>query len=457
MVQNSITLVSIAIILIPYGLWIPLVLFLSTLPALFITVRYDRLYLDWWKQTTASRRWAQYYDMVLTHASIAAEVRLFGLGKYFKTNYQQLRERLRTERLNISRRQGLAQLGGGLLAGLMTLITLLWMLWQTVQGLFTLGDLALFYQAFDRGQRLMRSLLGNLGQIYSNTLFLGNLFEFLDLEPDVSDPEKPVPAPVFLKEGICFRGVSFSYPGSERLVLQDFDFEIPAGKVVAIVGANGAGKTTLGKLICRFYDPEDGQIELDGCNIRNFAVADLRRQLTVMFQFPVTYVANAAENIAYGDLSMKLDSDQVELAARRAGSHEVISRLPEGYKTMLGKWFDKGTELSGGEWQRIALARAFYRQAPIMILDEPTSQMDSWTEIDWFDRFRDLTQGRTALIITHRFTTAKRADVIHVMDQGKIIESGSHEELLIRDGLYAQSWQAQMRESVSQTDPMLEY
>jgi ATP-binding cassette subfamily B protein len=176
-----------------------------------------------------------------------------------------------------------------------------------------------------------------------------------------------------------------------------------------------------------------------------------------MFQFPVTYVANAAENIAYGDLSMKLDSDQVELAARRAGSHEVISRLPEGYKTMLGKWFDKGTELSGGEWQRIALARAFYRQAPIMILDEPTSQMDSWTEIDWFDRFRDLTQGRTALIITHRFTTAKRADVIHVMDQGKIIESGSHEELLIRDGLYAQSWQAQMRESVSQTDPMLEY
>lgn len=457
LVQNSITLVSIAIILIPYGFWIPLVLFLSTLPALFITVRYDRLYLDWWKQTTASRRWAQYYDTVLTHASIAAEVRLFGLGDYFKTNYQKLRERLRTERLSISRRQGLAQLGGGLLAGLMTLITLLWMLWQTVQGLFTLGDLALFYQAFDRGQRLMRSLLGNLGQIYSNTLFLGNLFEFLDLEPDVSDPEKPVPAPILLKEGICFRGVSFSYPGSERLVLQDFDFEIPAGKVVAIVGANGAGKTTLVKLICRFYDPEDGQIELDGCNIRNFAVADLRKQLTVMFQFPVTYVASAAENITYGDLSMPTAPSQVELAARRAGSHEVISRLPEGYKTMLGKWFDKGTELSGGEWQRIALARAFYRQAPIMILDEPTSQMDSWTEIDWFDRFRDLTQGRTALIITHRFTTAKRADIIHVMDQGRIVESGSHEELLIRDGLYAQSWQAQMRESVSQTDPMLEY
>jgi ATP-binding cassette subfamily B protein len=319
------------------------------------------------------------------------------------------------------------------------------MVWQVLQGLASLGDLALFYQAFTRGQNLMRSLLRNVGQIYSNSLFLGNLFEFLELEPQIVDPPKPLPASSTLKEGIHLRRIRFRYPGSERVVLHDFDLTIPAGQIVAIVGANGAGKSTLLKLLCRFYDPEAGSIELDGIDIRHLSLDELHRQITVLFQLPVFYHATAGLNIAIGDLKASPSAVQIEAAARSAGAHEFIARLPRGYDTLLGKWFADGTELSGGEWQRIALARAFLRQAPIVVLDEPTSFMDSWAEAKWLARFRTLVEGRTAIVITHRFTTAMQADMIHVMDEGQIVESGSHAELSAQAGLYAQSWRTQMQ------------
>jgi ATP-binding cassette, subfamily B, bacterial len=309
----------------------------------------------------------------------------------------------------------------------------------------TLGDLALFYQAFYQGQSLMRTLLGNAGQIYANSLFLGNLFEFLGLEPHVVSPPYPIPAPSVIKEGIRFEQITFRYPGSERIALQDFNLTIPAGQVVAIVGANGAGKSTLVKLLCRFYDPEAGLITLDGIDLRAISLEELRRLITVLFQWPVPYHATASQNIAIGDVHAAPSAVEIEAAARGAGAHEVIARLPREYDTLLGRWFADGTELSGGEWQRIALARAFLRQAQIIVLDEPTSFMDSWAEAEWLERFRALVHGRTALIITHRFTTAMRADVIHVMQNGQIVESGSHDELLARGGLYAQSWAAQMR------------
>jgi len=198
------------------------------------------------------------------------------------------------------------------------------------------------------------------------------------------------------------------------------------------------------KLLCRFYDPEAGSIELDGHDLRTFSVSELRRMITVMFQLPMVYSATVAENIAMGDLDADFDKNDIETAARRAGAHDSISRLPKGYDTLMTKVFVNGAELSGGERQRLALARAFHRQAQIMILDEPTSFMDSWSEIDWFDRFRELADGRTAIIITHRFTIAKDADIIYVMDGGQIVESGNHEELLAKNGRYAQSWFAQV-------------
>lgn len=450
LLQNTITLLAIGTLLIPYGGWLPFVLLVSTLPALFVVLRFNRRYHRWWQQTTADRRWAQYYDTVLTSDAIAAELRLFDLGSHFQSAYQKLRRRLRTEHLQLIKERGLARLGAGVVATLISGAAMAWMVWQAFLGLLTLGDLALFYQALNRGQSLLRSLLGNVGQIYDNTLFLGNLFEFLELEPQVVDPPKPVPAPSALKGGIRFRQVTFRYPGSERAVLQDFDLVIPAGRVVAIVGANGAGKTTLVKLLCRFYDPEAGGIELDGNDISSLSIEELWRMITVLFQFPVPYFATAAENITLGDLTAAPDATQVEAAARSAGAHEFIANLPQSYDTLLGKWFADGVELSGGEWQRLALARAFLRRAQIMILDEPTSFMDSWAEVDWFDRFRELANGRTAIVITHRLTIARRADVIHVMDKGQILESGSHDELLARGGLYAQSWAAQTQPSSSQ-------
>jgi ATP-binding cassette subfamily B protein len=322
-----------------------------------------------------------------------------------------------------------------------------WMVWQALLGLVTLGDIALLYQALSRGQRLAGSLQGNLGRVYSSTIFLGNLFEFLELEPEIVSPARPRPVPRRLTRGIAFRGVRFHYPGTDRLVFDGFDFHVPAGRIVAIVGANGAGKTTMMKLLCRFYDPQEGAVEIDGIDLRELPLGELRRMITALFQFPVPFLATVRENIAMGDLSGDHDLADIEAAARRAGAHDFISRLPEGYETLLGKWFPGGHQLSGGEWQRLALARSFLRDAEIMILDEPTSYLDSWAEIDWFQRFRELARGRTAILITHRFATARYADVIHVMDEGGVVESGTHEELVAKGGRYARSWLSQTRRS----------
>jgi ATP-binding cassette subfamily B protein len=451
LLQNSITLLTMVAILLPYGVWLPLVLVASSIPALYMVVRFNRYYHRWWEKTTSQRRRAEYYDFLITQVYTAAELRLFELGDYFQLSYQAIRDRLRTETIKLTGEQSYTQLAGGISALLIAGGAMVWMLWRALQGFLTLGDLALFYQAFNSGQSLMRSVLSNIGQIYSNSLFLGNLFEFLQLKPQIQDPPHPLPISLPLKQGICLRQVTFRYPGSDRAILQDFNLTIPAGKIVAIVGENGTGKSTLIKLLCRFYDPESGSIELDGIDIKKFSLSELRRLLTVMFQFPATYQKTVAENIAISDVYSKPSFEEIQAAIQDAGAEEIVARLPQGYDTQLGKMFSGGTDLSGGEWQRIALARAFLRQAPILILDEPTSFMDSWAEHDWLDRFRRMAKNRSAVVITHRFTLAMRADIIHVMQAGQIVESGSHHELLALGGLYAQSWQAQTQANVNLT------
>jgi ATP-binding cassette, subfamily B, bacterial len=450
LVQNSITLLAMTAVLLPFGLFLPLILLVSTLPAFAVVLLYDRRYHDWWLRRTSERRWAQYYDLLLTHSATAAELRLFGLVNDFQSKYQLIRKLLRTERLAQISKQGRAKLGASALAQLVSGLALVWMIWRALLGAVTLGDLALFYQAFNRGQGLLRSLLENIGQIYSNSLFLENLFAFLDMQPQVADPLEPVPPLTALSRGIEFQQLTFRYPGARRPALQDFNLIIPAGKVVAIVGANGAGKSTLVKILCRFYDPENGRVELDGIDVRDFSLEQLRRMITVLFQFPINYQATAAQSIAMGDLRAKPGITEIVAAARGAGAHELITGLPNGYDTQLGRTFADGEELSGGEWHRIATARAYLRRSPIILLDEPTSMMDSWAEADWFARFRELAQGHTAVVITHRFSIAMRADIIHVMKEGNIVESGSHLELISRGGLYAQSWASQMQ-AVPQT------
>jgi ATP-binding cassette, subfamily B, bacterial len=440
LLQNGITMAAVAVLLVPYGWWLPGALILSTVPALLVVIRHNRRYYDWWRESTPDRRRARYYEAVLTISETAPELRLFELGGHFGSAYQSLRRRLREARLKLTRDQGIARLTAGFTGLLISGLAIGWMLWGAVSGRATIGDLALFYHALSRGQNLMHSLLRDIGQIYNNILFVGNLFEFLGLKPKVVNPGYPVPAPRRLESGIKFSGVTFRYPGSERVILRHLNMTIPAGKVVAFLGPNGAGKSTVIKLLCRFYDPEEGRIEIDGTDVRNFALGDLRQLITVLFQWPVSYHLTAEQNIAIGDLHSAPNRARVEAAARSAGAHEVVARLPNGYDTQLGKWFINGTELSRGEWQRLALARAFLRQGQILILDEPTSSLDVWSEVDWFDRFRLLAAGRTAIVITHRLPIARRADLICVIADGGVLESGTHEELLAAGGLYAESW-----------------
>ena len=444
LLQSSITLLGMVAVLIPFGLWLPAALLVSTLPAFYVVLRYGLLEHQWRLGRTADERRVWYYDWLLTARESASEMRLFGLGRHFQSLYQGLRGRLRGERLKLVQAQSLAELKAGAAALLISAAALGWMVWRALQGVVTLGDLALFYQAFNQGQRLMRLLLENLGQIAANSRFLGDLFEFLELKPQVESPRSPSPVPRVLQKGVSFHQVRFGYPGSERTVLHDFSLTIPPGQITAVVGPNGAGKTTLIKLICRLYDPQYGHVDFDGINLRDFSLQELRRAITVLFQEPVRYNTTVAENIILGDLNSAPDREKVQAAARAARADELIERLPDGYDTLLGKWFVGGTELSFGEWQRLSLARAFLRQAPVILLDEPTSAMDSWAEVDWLRCFSSLATDRTALIITHRFTTAMHADLIHVMVDGRIVESGSHEELVTRGGRYAESWKQQI-------------
>ncbi len=450
LLQHSLTLIAMAGVLWSFGWWVPLLLLGSTAPALAVVLRYTVRQNQWRLRTTTDRRRVDYFDWLLTVRETAAELRLFALGQVFETAFQALRQRLRLEYVQLARNQALAELMTGALALLTSGGALIWMVWRAVRGEVSLGDVTLFYQAFGQGQGLMRVLLGNVSQLYSNVLFLENLFEFLQLSSHVVDPPRPQPVPESLREGIALHDVSFRYPGSDRLALNRFSLTIPAGRTVAIVGANGAGKSTLVKLLCRFYDPETGAITFDGINIQDVSLGALRRQITVLFQQPVQYHMTASENIALSDLDAKPDAMAIEEAARAAGADGAIARLPESYETMLGRWFG-GAELSVGEWQRVALARAFLRQSPILVLDEPTSAMDSWAEAAWMDRFRTLAEGKTVVMITHRFTTAMRADIIHVMDAGQVVESGTHWELVTRNGRYAESWAMQMQAHTDRT------
>ncbi len=449
LLQNSITLVAMAGVLLTFAWWLPLVLLLGTLPALWVAMRATVAFHRWRLRNTMNERRLLYYNRTLIHDDAAAEIRIFGLGSHFTAAYATLRERLRSERLRLVRNQTLGQIGA-ILAGLLAMAgSLIWIAWQALQGQYNLGDMAMLFQAMSQGQQLMQNLLSGMGEIYRNLLFLDDLFTFLELEPLTTDPAEPAARPTDLRTGIELANITFRYPYSDRIALSNFSLSIPAGQIVAIVGENGAGKSTLLKLLCRFYDPQAGAITWDGVDLRALRQQDLRRQISVLFQQPMPYHESVAANISFGDIERQPTQGEIETAARGAGADVVIDRLPEGYQTVLGKWFGY-TQISIGEWQRLALARAFVRQAALVILDEPTSAMDSWAENDWMGRFRDLVAGRTAVIITHRFTTAMQADIIHVMHEGHIVESGTHAELIRQGGRYAFSWRQQMREAGAQ-------
>ncbi len=313
----------------------------------------------------------------------------------------------------------------------------------------TIGDIALAFQAADRSRTGLVSLFRNLGSFYEHTIFAANLFRFLDIDPTSIEgaptpPTKsPLPMPKILNKGIEFRNVSFRYPRSDRFILKNVSFSIKEGESVAIVGENGAGKTTLVKLLTRFYDPTEGIVFLDGKDLRDYDPKELHRQIGVIFQDFVRYDLSAKENIGFGQVEFLEDKEKIHDAAEKGGSSEIIRKLPEGFNTILGKAFDEGVDLSGGEWQKLALSRAFMRHAQILVLDEPTAALDAFAEYEIHKRFVDLTSDKTTIFIFHRFSTVRMAQHILVLQNGKLVEEGSHGDLMNLNGLYTNMFNAQ--------------
>jgi ATP-binding cassette subfamily B protein len=442
LLQGFIALAALAAILLPYGAWLAATLIASTVPALAVLVMFAVKQHRWRVAATPHRRRADYIDWAVTASETAAEIRSYSLGERFRRQHGELRRKLAGEELAMAKSRAIAEAVAALAALAAAGSCMAWMAWRALQGEASLGDVALFYAAFAQGQRVMRSVLASIGMGYYNVLFLGNLFQYLGLAPRIGDPPaaRPFPLGEALGVEVEFHGVAFRYPGEREPALRGLDLKVQPGQVAAIVGPNGSGKSTLVKLLCRLYDPDAGQVRIGGIDARDLRLEDVREAVSVLFQDPVRYNDTAAGNI---DVASLFHRAQVERAARAANAHALLERLPAGYETPLGLWFDGGTELSAGEWQRIALARALLRRAPVLVLDEPTSAMDSWSEAGWLDRLRPVAAGRTTLIITHRLTTAMRADVIFVMDGGRVIETGSHDELVARAGPYARSWLGQ--------------
>ncbi|MEI6046844.1 MAG: ABC transporter ATP-binding protein, partial [Chloroflexota bacterium] len=323
---------------------------------------------------------------------------------------------------------------------------------QAVASRITLGDLTLYAQAAQSVSSSFQGILSGISNMYENNLFVSTLFEFLEYEPKIVSPENPQPIIVSTNGNgtknvpglsVEFRNVTFTYEGKREAALQKVSFKIEAGEAVALVGRNGAGKTTLVKLLSRLYDPDEGEILLGGRNIRDYDLNELRQQVGVIFQDYVTYFMSARENIGVGRLEHMENKELIAAAAHQSGADVVIEKLPNQYETMLGRWFDQGTQLSGGEWQKIALARAFIRNARILILDEPTSSLDAQAEYEVFAHFRELTQGKTAVFISHRFSTVRLADRIFVLENGTLLEEGSHQQLMALDGRYAELFNLQ--------------
>jgi ATP-binding cassette, subfamily B, bacterial len=438
-----VTFAGLLTLLIRFNPIILMLLMLTSIPAFWVGVRFSGRRFWMLRNQTQSGRLADYLQRVLTSQNFVKEVRLFNLSDHLLGQWREIRSSFNEESGTLAAQQTSVRFGVGVVANLGFYVAYAWAIVQTVQGAISIGDLTMYSGAFQQSQNVVQGILLNIALTYEFNLYVSQFFEFLNLEPQVVNAPEPKVFPTPLQKGLVLRNVTFTYPGASKPTLRNLNLTVQPGESIAVVGANGAGKTTLLKLLTRFYDIDSGEITIDGMPLPQIDLEDLRRNVGVIFQDFARYNLSVQDNIGFGDLREHRNQARIHKAALDAGATEVIAKLDHGYETMLGKIFPGGAELSGGQWQKIGLARAFMTPAQILILDEPTAALDAIAEYDLFQRFRRLTQDKMTFLVSHRFSTVRMADRIVVLEKGRIVEVGNHNQLMAESGLYEQMFRLQ--------------